>query len=219
MDTLVMLSGGVDSAGALYNLLTKSDDRIWVHHVYLDHRRNRAREEQVAVNKIKQWLRTNTRSFYSSENTFSYPFHIGANPSDMSVLGFIAGTMVCTIFDRYKVNFDRVMFGHTLVEARSPSATRRKQHLTNFFNFTIQEHITNEEWYADVTYPTLEFPSFNIEKKTLADNMPIELLEMCWSCLSPTIPFTPCGICTSCQDIINIGYFDTVSKQVKEQPI
>src|SRR5690606_19571219 len=100
-DTLLLLSGGIDSAYCMWRLLSEGRSLL-VHHVHLTNHEGRVQYEAQAVKRILAWMRgRGLNRFTYTESSFDYgslrfivkdsylwAFHIGiimANPENRGV--------------------------------------------------------------------------------------------------------------------------------------
>jgi 7-cyano-7-deazaguanine synthase in queuosine biosynthesis len=87
-DTLLFLSGGLDSTAALVRLLRETGDAVHVHYIYYMNRENRFEAEQAAVGKIIPYCRQRFRDFESTRSVQDY--HEVGLPADVHVVRFTA---------------------------------------------------------------------------------------------------------------------------------
>ena len=66
--TLVMLSGGIDSAYVLAKVLRESDDIVLAHHIHLINKEGRHLQEAKACEQIVQYCKTHIRDFYYTQS-------------------------------------------------------------------------------------------------------------------------------------------------------
>jgi diphthamide synthase (EF-2-diphthine--ammonia ligase) len=55
---IVLFSGGIDSAVALYKCLTEHDLKVHIHHAVIKNIENRWEPESIACNKVLGWLQS-----------------------------------------------------------------------------------------------------------------------------------------------------------------
>ena len=96
-----MFSGGVDSTGVLHRVLTHqdyADYKIYVHHIHIVNRENRAKAENISVNKIIGYYKNNcSREFDFFYSTFNLSgiqsVRTKRFPFDMDVCAFMAANI------------------------------------------------------------------------------------------------------------------------------
>ena len=93
--TIVMLSGGVDSTYALYQVLKETDDVVFAHHINFLNREKRYNPELQASLDVVKYLSDTVRDFDFSFSTFQFPFtHIGWD----AVTAFYIGALISKNF-------------------------------------------------------------------------------------------------------------------------
>ena len=71
---LLMFSGGLDSTGALWQLLQNKENIVHLHHLYLVNKEKRAEAEQRAVKNILLYISRYYQVQYS-ESYHEYPYY------------------------------------------------------------------------------------------------------------------------------------------------
>jgi len=181
---LAMYSGGLDSLGMIYKLLTEpeyKDYKLHIHHIHQDNVENRAQAEAIAVSKVLAELKKLGFSFIYSESQIStIPFN-GKFMYDSDSINFFAG-YVC------RVNPDIVNVAMGMQ--------------ANDFNLALEERRKRAdkilEAFTDVKkiYPVLD-----MTKREIYDSLPESLRDLFWSCRTPTYTeksITPCQRCDTC---------------------
>ena len=177
---LCMYSGGLDSLGVLYRLLTApeySDYKILVHHMALQNRENRAEAEKIAVKKTLDYFRQNGyRSFEYSESTHEYEFQKTRFIWDMNFCAFMAGS-ICDADQRIV----HVAMGRTLTDIEGGSGS----------NFAERMQMA-QEIFKSVLFlaqrrrlPQYIFPVKEMSKLDIWNMLPVELRRAAWSCRTP----------------------------------
>jgi 7-cyano-7-deazaguanine synthase in queuosine biosynthesis len=188
-----MFSGGLDSTGMLYRLLTDpeyGEYNIHVHHVKMCNRENRQQAESIAVENIIGWFHNNGMSnFRYTENTIDFEFLKHGNfPWDSDVTNFVAGNIVKNKKNTYKY----IAFG------RTKNDTNRT--ITSLSNDILEGVLRGRP--VEKIYPITD-----LTKEELWDYLPEELREYTWSCRRPKyidgVP-TACGRCVPCKDLKHI---------------
>lgn len=135
MDTLINLSGGLDSTFVLWRHLSTNQTPVLVHHCILKTAANglRWQRELEAVHKILDWLRSHGLSHFEYiESTVDYR-QLGAHPRDNLTIEWMTGVILtnpryrsirCTtantpIEDRARVDRQRVNYAGYLARGRA----------------------------------------------------------------------------------------------------
>jgi 7-cyano-7-deazaguanine synthase in queuosine biosynthesis len=181
---LAMYSGGLDSLGMLYKLLTESeykDYKIHVHHVHNKNVENRHRAEAIAVDLASRELRRLGYEFVYSESeigTQSFDNHF---LFDTDSINFFAGYVasVNTDIKKVAIGMQANDFNHSLEERR----VRANKILSAFTD-------------AEKIYPVMD-----MSKREIHDMLPESLRNMFWSCRLPQYnenTISSCGRCNTC---------------------
>lgn len=204
--TIVMLSGGVDSTGALYRLLKETDNYIIAHHIDFVNRENRAGVERVVCDRVVKWLQENVRSFDYTQSSWVWPFpHIGWDViNTMYFGGLLAKSFVgpdrevsLGIGDT-KDDFGAYQWKSPLAQAIGLIAALEDPRKPRQFT------------------PVIVQPIIDLTKKEIVEMIPPELFELTWSCRKPIIEGSTtrtCGECSACNDLKAIGQYQ--SKQIE----
>ena len=179
-----MYSGGLDSLGMVYMLLTKDEYKdydIHVHHVHNKNVENRWRAESVTVEMATKELKRLGYNFaYSESEIGTQPF--GRNfLYDTDSMNFFAGYVA-------SVNPDikKVAMGMQANDHNQSLEERRKRADKILSAFTDVKKI----------YPVLD-----MTKREIYDTLPDSLKNMFWSCRTPVYGeknIAPCGKCDTC---------------------
>jgi len=179
-----MYSGGLDSLGMVYKLLTEpayKDYGIHIHHVHNRNVENRAQAEAIAVKLATQELKQLGFEFEYSES------EIGTQPYgrnflfDTDTMNFFAG-YVCSV----NPDIARVAMGMQANDANQSLEERRVRANKILSAFTDAEKI---------------FPVLNMTKREIYDMLPDSLRNMFWSCRRPIYnekSIATCGKCDTC---------------------
>jgi len=181
---LAMYSGGLDSLGMVYLLLTdpeyKSYD-IHLHHVHNKNVENRWRAEKIAVDMALKELRRLGFTFDYSES------EIGTQPYgnkflfDTDTMNFFAG-YVCSVNPQIK----KVAMGMQANDANQSLEERRVRANKIFSAFTDVNKI---------------YPVMTMTKREIYESLPDTLRNLFWSCRRPVYTeknIQPCGQCDTC---------------------
>jgi 7-cyano-7-deazaguanine synthase in queuosine biosynthesis len=181
---LAMYSGGLDSLGMIYKLLTDpeyKDYGLHIHHVHNRNVENRDRAEAIAVELALKELRRLGFSFvYSESEIASHPY--GRNfLYDSDTMNFFAG-YICLA----NPNIAKVAMGMQANDGNHSLEERRKRADKILRAFTPVEKI---------------YPVLNMTKREIYDSLPESVRDMFWSCRKPVYAeknIAPCGRCDTC---------------------
>jgi 7-cyano-7-deazaguanine synthase in queuosine biosynthesis len=181
---LAMYSGGLDSLGMVYKLLTDpeyKDYALHIHHVHNKNIERRDRAEAIAVKMATKELRRLGFKFeYSESEIGTQPF--GRNfLFDTDSMSFFAG-YVCSV----NPNIVKVALGMQANDANQSLEERRVRANKIFSAFTDAEKI---------------FPVMTMSKREIYDMLPDTLRNLFWSCRRPVYTeknIQPCGQCDTC---------------------
>ena len=181
---LAMYSGGLDSLGMVYKLLTEDqykDYDIHIHHVHNKNVENRWRAEAVTVEiATKELKRLGYQFAYSESEIGTQPF--GRNfLYDTDSMNFFAGYVA-------SVNPDitKIALGMQANDANQRLEERRVRANNILRAFTDAEKI---------------FPVMDMTKREIYDSLPDTLKNMFWSCRRPVYSeknIAPCLKCDTC---------------------
>lgn len=190
-----MFSGGLDSAGALWKLLTEDRYKhfdIHIHHINIINVENRHKAEAIAVRNTVNELTNNGFKFSYSTNTLEFNFmNIRGFPMDMDLCAFTAAQMC-----RYMPEVKHIAMGRTSTDVATASQDfhNRMQRAQNIFK-AAQDY--------PVTPPTYIFPAVEYTKKQIWEFLPDYVKNNSWSCRTPKyVDGQPieCGTCITCKD-------------------
>jgi 7-cyano-7-deazaguanine synthase in queuosine biosynthesis len=184
---LVMLSGGIDSTGLLWQLLNKNE-KIHVHHMNLKNRELRDAAESIAVSNILDYCKKFV-DFTHSESTHEYPSFYNKMMWDTDIISFMSG-MVCQLMPWIK----EVAIGMTKTDFNDSSINTRVERANNVFNAMCEA--------------TKVYPLKDMTKREVWDLMPKELQALTWSCRTPVYGanvISVCGKCKSCKELNDAG--------------
>lgn len=181
---LAMYSGGLDSLGMIYKLLTDPEYtryRVHIHHVDNKNIENRHRAEAIAVDiAIKELKRLGFNFEYSTSEIGTQPY--GMNfLYDTDSMNFFAG-YICSA----NPDIVKVAMGMQANDANQRLEDRRIRAQKIFEAFTGAEKI---------------FPVLNLTKREIYDSLPESLRDKFWSCRRPVYSeksIAPCGRCDTC---------------------
>lgn len=194
---LVMLSGGLDSTGALVKVLQETDEPIHVHHVVIRNMERRGQVEQIACSKIIKYCREKYRSFCYTENVFEFLAFNKFFCWDNDVVRFIAAQIV-----KNDPSFDKVALGKCADDDSSVAFQLR----------AVQAHAIWRSCFFDYQgrLPIITRPVEHMTKKQISEYLPKELFNMTWSCRTPKQTgeaWLRCQTCDTCQKMQAAGIY------------
>lgn len=199
---LLMFSGGLDSTGALWQLLQNKENKVHIHHLYLVNTEKRAEVEHLAVKNILSCISKQYRFKYS-ESYHEYPYYsyltttnngsIIINQNfifDSDLYNFIAGT-ICTSLPSIK----KVAIGRTKSDLEEIAIISRAAVGTNILK---------------ILAPNVEkiYPVEHMTKSEVYNSIPENLRNMTWSCRTPVYTSEnkaeECGKCKTCVELYKV---------------
>ena len=188
---LAMYSGGLDSLGMIYKLLSEPEYKDYIIHIHHVHQRNvehRDRAEAIAVdNALKEITRLGYNFIYSESEIGSQPYN-RQFMYDTDSINFFAG-YICSV----NPNIKKVAMGMQANDANQRLDERRIRANAILAAFTPVEKI----------YPVLD-----MTKREIYDSLPESLRNMFWSCRRPMYSeknIAPCGKCDTCAKLREQG--------------
>ena len=186
-----MYSGGLDSLGMVYMLLTDpayKDYNLHIHHIHNKNVEKRWKAEKIAVDSaIKELTRLGFEFEYSDSEIGTQPY--GRRfMYDTDSVNFFAG-YVCSVNPQIK----KVAMGMQANDANQQLEERRVRAGKIFAAFTDAEKI---------------FPVLDMTKREIYDTLPESLQNMFWSCRHPRYTETniaPCQKCDTCRKLREQG--------------
>jgi hypothetical protein len=209
MKILCMYSGGLDSCGALWELLTNeqyANDTILVHHVNILNHENRFYPEKIAVEKTLAAIKNQvTRPFYYSESTIDFQFlPIPSDiPYDGDCYAFIAGNLA--VIDPA---IGLIATGSTLTDENDDGgAVRRMGERRQAVFDTLFMHREREK-RCQIFYPV-----GTMTKAQIWAMLPDDVRQHTWSCRRPVfhqktesgMVIEACRQCATCLEIMTFN--------------
>ena len=209
-----MFSGGVDSTGALWKLVTEDqykNYKIFAHHIDMRNKEGRSNSEEIAVQKIIVELckMGYQDRFTYTESSFDYTFldreSFPGFVKDAFVVSFIAG-MMCN-GNRF---IDYVVTGRTKSDdnplRRPNTAIRSRINKSNdiFYNMLPDRKIKPRK-------PTFKIVVGEMEKQEIWDMLPENIRELAAYCRFPQLKdgvFHDCNKCQTCKAMEKIKNAD-----------
>jgi 7-cyano-7-deazaguanine synthase in queuosine biosynthesis len=188
---LAMYSGGLDSLGMTYKLLTDPEYKeysIHIHHVHNKNVENRDRAEAIVVPMVLKELERLGFKFKYSESEIASPPYGSNFLYDSDTINFFAG-YICSA----NPNIVQVAMGMQANDRNHSLEERRVRANKIFTAFTDAEKI---------------FPVMEMSKREIYDSLPESLRNIFWSCRRPVYSeknITPCGKCDTCVKLKDQG--------------
>ena len=188
---LAMYSGGLDSLGMIYKLLTDpeyKEYKLHIHHVHIRNVENRDRAEAIVVQRVLKELEQLGFSFVYSESEIASQPYNRKFMYDTDSINFFAG-YICSVNPRIK----KVAMGMQANDHNHSLEERRIRANAILAAFTPVEKI----------YPVLD-----MTKREIYDGLPESLRDMFWSCRCPQYSeknIAPCGRCDTCAKLREQG--------------
>ena len=176
-----MYSGGLDSLGMLYKLLTEEDYRgygVHVHHIHISNVEQRARAEAITVKIALEELRRLGFNFGFSESSIAAPAFNHKFMFDMDAVRFFAGYL-CQVNPEIKL----VAVGANATEFGPDMQRRRVRANAILAAFTPVETI---------------YPVGALQKREIFAVLPPTLRDKFWSCRTPVYSETNIKFCGRC---------------------
>ena len=196
---LVMLSGGLDSTGVLYKLLTETEEKIHVHHISIRNKEKRWRPELRAANNVVGYCNKNIRPVSFSTNVFEFMQFNNFFAWDNDVVRFVAAQVA-----KNDKNIHSVALGKCAHDD-DPSFKLR----------AIQSRALWHACFFDITWQTPQIirPVEDMRKKEIAEMLPERLYNFTWSCRTPIFRgvendqgvWDRCNGCKTCKQLKEEG--------------
>jgi 7-cyano-7-deazaguanine synthase in queuosine biosynthesis len=191
---LAMYSGGLDSLGTVYHLLTNpeySEYRVHIHHV---HNRNVEYRDRAEAIMVQQALAELTRlgfSYQYSESEIASQAYNQQFLYDTDTMNFFAGYIASV-----NPEIVKVAFGMNATDGNHSLQQRMKRGKQIFSAFTSAEKI---------------YPVQNMSKREIYNSLPATLRDLFWSCRRPVYTefgVDACGKCHTCEQLAAEGIKD-----------
>ena len=181
---LAMYSGGLDSLGMIYKLLTDPEHKDYGLHIHHVHNRNVERRDQaeaVVVEKVLVELERLGYSFVYSES------EIGSQPYGKKFM-----------YDTDSINF----FAGYICSANPNIVKIAMGMQANDYNITLEDRRKRADAILAAFTPVSKiYPVMEMTKREIYDSLPESLRNMFWSCRRPVYSeknIAPCGRCDTC---------------------
>jgi 7-cyano-7-deazaguanine synthase in queuosine biosynthesis len=197
-----MLSGGIDSVGVAYIVLTDlkySNFDVYLHHLNLINIEARNKAEEKAFFNIVEYLQLREYKFEYSSSSHDFLFMKNHFVWDLDIVWFMAG-VIC-------------QNNHSITHI---ATGRTKSDTLNFGEAVEERRRRGEKVFEDLVKSKArqEIPQFlpvvsDLMKKDIIKILPKELLDLTWSCRSPISNFrgtewSPCNNCITCKELAEI---------------
>jgi 7-cyano-7-deazaguanine synthase in queuosine biosynthesis len=181
---LAMYSGGLDSLGMTYKLLTDPEYKEYRLHIHHIHNRNielRDQAEGIVVPLVLKELERLGFTFdYSESEIASQPYGLNFL-YDTDTINFFAG-YICSA----NPNIVKIAMGMQ----------------ANDFNYSLEDRrVRADKILAAFTDVGKIYPVLDMTKREIYDSLPESLRNMFWSCRRPVYSeknIAPCGKCDTC---------------------
>jgi len=199
-NVLLMFSGGLDSTGALWNLLQDKANKLHIHHLHLLNMENRAEAEKCSVKNILDYLGKNY-DFKYSESYHEYPTY-----SYLTVKNNMFVHAKSFIFDSDIYNFIAGTICMSLPSIKTVAIGRTKSDDNN----SIERRAIRGTKLLELFAPNVGkiYPVGHLTKAEIYNMLPEELRNMTWSCRHPINvdknTFKKCGKCKTCLELNKI---------------
>ena len=198
--TVVMVSGGVDSAYMLYKLLKDNTNmNLHAHHIrFITHKRfYRWDVEDAACEKIWNYLST-IRPFSHSTSTIDlseFPYTGWDTDTQLFVGSRVAMNLTADkTFLALGVNADDFAMPDIKERVKRKTVANLWGAILGSMDEVFREKVSSE----------VSFPLKNMTKQEILNNMPQDLIDLCWSCREPVREngeIKPCGVCHACKQL------------------
>jgi 7-cyano-7-deazaguanine synthase in queuosine biosynthesis len=188
---LAMYSGGLDSLGMIYKLLTEEEYKGYVLHIHHVHNKNverRNKAEAIVVDLALKELKRLGFTFDYSESEIGTPPYGNRFMYDTDSMNFFAG-YICSA----NPNIVKIAMGMQANDGNHALEERR---------------VRADKILAAFTPVGKIYPVLNMTKREIYDSLPDSLKNMFWSCRRPVYTeknIAPCGRCDTCRKLKEQG--------------
>ena len=189
-----MYSGGLDSLGMIYQLLTSAEykyHRLHIHHVHNRNIEHRNRAEAIMVQQALAELTRLGFEYQYSESEIASQSYNEYFMYDSDSINFFAGYICSANPDVVKV-----AMGMNATDSNHALEERRKRANAILSAFTPVEKI---------------YPVLNMTKREIYASLPESLRNKFWSCRRPIYTDSgveSCGECKACEQLAEAGIKD-----------
>jgi len=187
MDTLINLSGGVDSVYCTWKLLKDNPNKKYLVHHVARSKIVRTRKEKEAVDNVLKYFEDNSLTNFKYIETTGYLLPKSVSPvKGIEMIGYFTGVILRSYPDITKVVI--CANAEDLVQGEGYNLRSKTR-----FDIT---HATSRGVEVEYLYPLK-----HMTKGEIADALPVELLSLCFYCRKPDTDGNPCGKCQPCVNI------------------
>ncbi|MEO9806513.1 MAG: 7-cyano-7-deazaguanine synthase [Reichenbachiella sp.] len=202
---LCLLSGGVDSTGALHQLITNDQYQgfdLIVHHINIVNRERRALAESQAVKNILNYYVDHLQAQFiytesTSDTTGFAPLQSKRFPFDMDICTFMAANLVAAYPAISKIVRGRTK---TDLEGADTSYVKRTARTKSILESVIM--------FDAIETPEYLFPVIDFTKEEIWNFLPEPVKQHTWWCRHPQYDENknakPCGVCPTCKQMAQI---------------
>lgn len=176
---LCLYSGGLDSAGALWQLIHDPnyiEYEILIHHVHLINATKRYNAEKQAVDKsIPIFCKYTNRKLYFSSTIMDFAFMAPKVPMDADVYGFVAANLA-----NIDLSIKYIAIGRTLDDKNSGGSS-----FVQIVNCVEKAVLISN--YGRETSTTVQCitPVVELTKQQIWEMLPADIRDATWSCRTP----------------------------------
>lgn len=219
-NTMILVSGGIDSVAALVKVLKDTDDFVHVHHLNLKNYENRDVAESEAMGKIIKYCRENYRDFKYTESDLCLGEWVKQwAPLDIYVYMWYAG-IAAMRYSFGKNHLNKVVTGtidpstprvRKAFEIFNSTSRSTSDYTRSSPTDTLHRQVAIKRTKERITESGIKWdmPVQGMTKEQIWQSMPLELAKMCWSCRKPVIARDGkrerCGECKTCIQMKNIN--------------
>ena len=183
MNSLIMFSGGIDSALSAYKELTQTNNAVQLHHIRMINKENRHTAEDIAVRNLFDALQR-IRPCRLTKSTWDACKESRFMSADMRIVAFTAA-QVC-VNDR---SIQRAIVGTNLSDVlRGQDVIQRGAIAEQIFD--IAKLDSKAIWTRNI---------FELNDEQIKEELPEELYNLTHSCRTPRRDHSPCHRCKTCK--------------------
>ena len=185
METLVNISGGVDSMYCAWKVLKENKEETFLLHHVLRDKNIRVRKEKTAVDSCLRYFRNEGLiNFKYVENTC-----------------YKLGEGVKTIQDIEMVGIFTAIILRSFPSIKKVVISANKEDLVQGRLYDLRSKTRFETIHALSRNKEVEYlyPIKDLTKKEITKLIPRNLLKVCWSCRKPDVNGIACGKCQPCR--------------------
>lgn len=197
---LAMYSGGLDSLGMIYRLLTDAEYAnyfIHIHHIHIKNVEDRHRAEAQTVEKALRELSRMGLEYGYSQSEIASPVYV----NDDGTASFLFDTDTISFFAGFACSVD----ANIVHVAIGMNSTERPD--TGSANL-LQRRRRADAILATFTDATKIYPVNQMSKREIFDMLPESLRDKFWSCRTPVYYgdlFAECETCETCLQLKQAG--------------